>query len=288
MAFPSSAADKAVYTTSDGRTYIYSLTKDTWDFQGFVNSAPKQNLAAITPPTVTDDVNSSYSIGSIWVDTLANRAYTCVDNTAGAAIWTVNGATVAASFPTSPTLGQITLNTTDGRAYIWNGTAWIDVTAAGGAMPLNNFSATTDPLVTSDAAAGYSVGSVWINNTTNAIFRCTNVTNGAAIWHDLRSIGDGQTWTNVLASRALGTIYTNTSKRPITVSVTINNTAAVLGNSAMLTIGGINIFGGTLNSPVTLPASVSVTAVVPVGATYSASYSGVTAGVTPIAWSELI
>jgi len=288
MAFPSSPLDGAIYNTLDGRTYIYNITKDTWDFQGYVNSAPKQNLAATISPSITDDINSSYGIGSIWIDTVTNKTYTCVDATAGAAVWVGNGATVSPALPTVPTLGQITLNTTDGRAYIWTGSAWIDVTAAGGATPLNTFTSITDPTITSDSSAGYSIGSVWINTTTNGIFTCTNATAGAAVWHDMRPIGDGQVWTNVLATRTLGTIYTNTSKRPRTVNVSITNNTAVLGNSATLTIGGVNIVGETLHSSVTLPASVSITGIVPVGATYSVSYSGITVGVIAVSWSELI
>jgi hypothetical protein len=49
----------------------------------------------------------------------------------------------------------------------------------------SNLNASTDPLVTSDAAAGYLVGSLWINTTLDKIFQCTDSTNGAAIWNNL-------------------------------------------------------------------------------------------------------
>ncbi len=39
-----------------------------------------------------------------------------------------------------------------------------------------------DPLVTSDAAAGYEVGSIWLNTTDDRSFICIDSTNGAAIW----------------------------------------------------------------------------------------------------------
>ena len=42
--------------------------------------------------------------------------------------------------------------------------------------------ATTDPVVTSDTAAGYSLGSSWFNSATGVLFEARDVTNGAAIW----------------------------------------------------------------------------------------------------------
>lgn len=38
-------------------------------------------------PTVTDDVNAGYSIGSEWYDTTNDIIYQCIDTTAGAAVW---------------------------------------------------------------------------------------------------------------------------------------------------------------------------------------------------------
>lgn len=47
----------------------------------------KHNLAAVTNPTVTDDINAGYTIGSRWINTAADEEYVCTDNTAGAAGW---------------------------------------------------------------------------------------------------------------------------------------------------------------------------------------------------------
>lgn len=49
----------------------------------------------------------------------------------------------------------------------------------------SNLNASTDPLVTSDASAGYSVGSLWINTTLDKIYQCVDSTNGAAVWNNL-------------------------------------------------------------------------------------------------------
>jgi hypothetical protein len=48
----------------------------------------------------------------------------------------------------------------------------------------NNYAGTVDPSVTDDTNAGYSVGSVWINNTAvpPESFRCADAAVGAAVW----------------------------------------------------------------------------------------------------------
>jgi hypothetical protein len=47
------------------------------------------NYTATTAPTVTDDVNAGYNVGSTWFDIVSDpkEIYRCVDNTAGAAVW---------------------------------------------------------------------------------------------------------------------------------------------------------------------------------------------------------
>ena len=54
--------------------------------------------------------------------------------------------------------------------------------ASAALVPLANYTATTDPIVTSDTNAGYSVGSVWINVTLDTSFVCVDATAGAAVW----------------------------------------------------------------------------------------------------------
>lgn len=48
----------------------------------------KDKLDATSAPTVNDDVDLGYSVGSKWVDVSADKAYICLDNTDGAAVWT--------------------------------------------------------------------------------------------------------------------------------------------------------------------------------------------------------
>jgi hypothetical protein len=49
--------------------------------------SPRNNLAAVVAPAVTDDLDLGYKVGSKWVDVTGDRLFTCIDATDGAAIW---------------------------------------------------------------------------------------------------------------------------------------------------------------------------------------------------------
>lgn len=81
--------------------------------------------------------------------------------------------------------------------------------------------------------------------------------------------GSAQTWTDVKTTpgRALNTTYTNTTGKPIAVSIQTTNTGIA---QAVLTVGGVAVYGtspGTGTSGFTMVVS----AIVPNGATYIAS-----------------
>lgn len=94
----------------------------------------------------------------------------------------------------------------------------------------------------------------------------------------VNALGFGQAWTDVTASRALATNFTNTTGRPIEVSVKASVPA---GQNLVLTVGGIAIQqqGNGAAAAVTL----SVCAIVPPGVVYQAS--GGTS--TLSTWAEL-
>jgi hypothetical protein len=48
-------------------------------------------------PTVNDDMNSPYSVGTVWIDTSAAKPYILVDNSPDAAVWTVLGGSATGS-----------------------------------------------------------------------------------------------------------------------------------------------------------------------------------------------
>lgn len=73
--------------TSTGGTVVISNNGTSLDLEvtGTSGGVPN-NYTAIVAPTVID-ATPSYEIGSRWVDTVANKSYTCVDASVGAAIW---------------------------------------------------------------------------------------------------------------------------------------------------------------------------------------------------------
>lgn len=96
------------------------------------------------------------------------------------------------------------------------------------------------------------------------------------------SIGSKQTWQNVTGSRALGTTYTNTTSKPILLTVNYSSTSGTATLSANINSGG--------NFPVATSGSISGSVnsgvvVVPAGATYTLSVSPGTP--TLISWYEL-
>jgi len=78
----------------------------------------KNNMFATSAPTVNDDLGGGYNVGSMWIDRTADKVYTCVDETIGAAVWEQTGGTgaddqTAAEVPFTPA-GDIVETDTQG------------------------------------------------------------------------------------------------------------------------------------------------------------------------------
>ena len=74
----------------------------------------------------------------------------------------------------------------------------------------NNLNASANPVSTDDANAGYSVGSVWVNNSTDEAYVALDVTNSAAVWKSqtsvsTSSIADGSITNAKMAADSVGT-----------------------------------------------------------------------------------
>ena len=70
------------------------MDSDIAEAEGFVRKtgagsyeALKTNLNASVAPTATDDSGDGYAVGSVWIDTTADKTYICVDATATASVW---------------------------------------------------------------------------------------------------------------------------------------------------------------------------------------------------------
>ena len=89
------------FTTRNGYPYpekgdieTHSLIQRA--FEQIDSDTSKLNISATIAPTVNDDSDDDYSVGSKWIDITADEAYICVDATASAAVWlqtTLNGLT---------------------------------------------------------------------------------------------------------------------------------------------------------------------------------------------------
>lgn len=98
------------------------------------------------------------------------------------------------------------------------------------------------------------------------------------------TLGDGQTWQDVLASRAAATTYTNTTGRTIVVNIVtqVNDSA----DSNYIEVDGVNVCRNHTQS--TLSANnreqMTMTAIVPDNSTYELTFAG--AGSIKL-WAEL-
>jgi hypothetical protein len=80
-------------------------------------------------------------------------------------------------------------------------------------------------------------------------------------------IGAGQTWQNLLASRAVNTVYTNSSGKPIQVSIVVNESRVGEYSRARLQVDSINVAVASSFYSVNGNGN-TVTAIVPNGSTY--------------------
>ena len=108
----------------------------------------------------------------------------------------------------------------------------------------------------------------------------------AVLTGDAIPIGVGQSWTNVTGSRALSTTYTNSTGRPIFISVDLTS-SGVGGNKVTNIYVNGNRVATQAAYTTTGNNAMGACAIVPNGATYSVDASGANVTMGLDAWWEL-
>jgi hypothetical protein len=116
-------------------------------------------------------------------------------------------------------------------------------------------------------------------------------TGSAAAWETAPTIGVGQAWQNLTSSRSIGVTYTNSTGRPIQVSLSVQITQTTIGlQGVRLTVGGVIVAQNGVQDGQGPPNKdvIPLSAIVPAGDTYSATTYGTGPGLfTLINWAEL-
>lgn len=94
------------------------MDSDVSEAEGFmrktgsgVYEAIKTNLAAAVAPTINEDSGDGYAVGSLWIDTTADKTYVLVDATVGAAVW--NDVTATGGAPATADISDVAVTQTE-------------------------------------------------------------------------------------------------------------------------------------------------------------------------------
>ena len=80
------------------------------------------------------------------------------------------------------------------------GDGYVEIKAGSATVRKSNLVATVAPGATDDSAAGYSVGSFWIDTTNDKAYVCLDATAAAAVWTEVTQGGGGGTDTSVFVT----------------------------------------------------------------------------------------
>lgn len=208
------------------------------------------NVTAVTNPTVNDDSNDGYTVGSLWVNTASSpmEAFVATDVTVGAAVWVNTTLTIGE-------LGSVALlDAGTGATQVRNNS---ENESYFQAIKLNNYTAIADPSVTNDINEGYEVGSEWINTASSPIelFICLDASAGSARWRsttaNIQTLGTIATYDQGTASAEIRTNAENEATfAPLTSNFDINEQSGVSYTVVASDLGKVIRF--TNASPITL------------------------------------
>jgi hypothetical protein len=167
--------DTSSYTGKSLYTLRVNASEDGLDFI-------KHNWSAVVPPTVNDDVNAGYAVGSIWLDQNLEDAWYCFNNAAGEAVWS-KGTAFWELTDTPASSGS--------PNYVGYENNSVRVNAAGDGIEYqkHNIGASTAPTIDNDITEGYTVSSRWLDLVGEKEYVCKDNSDGAAVWIEVTGGG---------------------------------------------------------------------------------------------------
>jgi hypothetical protein len=144
-------------------------------------------------------------------------------------------------------------------------------------------------------ASTLSANAVLLGNGTSALQTVAPSTSGNVLTSDgttwtsaaATSIGVGQTWQSVIGSRSTGTTYTNSTGRPIMVSVSCVSTSAS-GGAFGFQINGTRVAWQGAAQNASIASYSNITIIIPNGVTYLVESGSVSnGGISVSYWYEL-
>jgi len=179
---------------------------------------------------------------------------------------------------TGPTTG-VTVTAGTSALCAWNGVDFIQIGA--GLISLTSGVSGILPVANGGTgSAALTANNVLLGNGTSALQVVAPSTSGNVLMSNgttwasstAPSLGVGQTWQDLTASRALSTNYTNNTSRPIYVSVRSNRTGGGLGIT--MVIDGFTVYSDYKLAPTTRSFESTAVGIVPIGSVYSVTMDG--------------
>jgi len=205
------------------------------------------NITATSNPTTTDDVNSGYAPGSLWLNTSTSRFFICRVNTGSAAQWSeVVGVTTNSITPETTNTVDIGSTTKKYKDLHLAGNALVGgtmgVTGLSTLASLNSTTSTLGSVTVGGAGNNGSINGVVIGSTNPTSIAGTTVSASGGFTGDLT----GNVAGNVTASSGTSTFNNLAINGTLTGNLTGGITGNVTASTGTSTFNNVTI-SGTLN-----------------------------------------